>query len=562
MKASETPRVSTFRNRVAKSSWPQTPAARETQKAIANPIAAAKAIAKLRADTKLIDFIRLTWPILEPHQPLIVGWAMEAICDHLEAVSKGQIRNLLINVPPGFSKSLCTNVFWPAWEWGPQNRADLRYISWSYGAHLTKRDNERCRDLIQHPLYQALWGKRFKIKADANEKINFKTDKQGFRLASSIGGVGTGERGDRLILDDPHSVEGAESDTERQKTINWFAGTLTSRVRNPGTNPMIYNGLRINPSSTIVIMQRVHLQDVAGVIIDQGLDFEHLLIEMEYEGAKHPCRARVDAGGKPIFKGTSIGWMDPRKNDGDLADPIRYSRVVVDEQKKKMALKQGTNAVAAQFRQWPFHGSGAFFKRNDLKLVDAHTVPPSLLPDIRGWDFAASAASTADKTACVRVRLGNDGKIYVLDAKWIRGEPGAVEDFVRAVTQADGSTVRHSLPQDPGSAGKIALHHLAKHVLQGVSFMSTVEGRMSSMPSNGRLLSKQKRAEPLSSQSTHDNVRIVRGIWNEEFITELCSFPVGQFDDFVDAVVRAYDALVTLPVPSVSFSPTLHTYDS
>lgn len=552
-----TAKATTFRNREVRPS--RTPGEVVAAQAMANPRAAAKALLKLKAETKLIDFIRLTWPILEPAQPLIVGWAMEAICEHLEAVSKGQIRNLLINVPPGFSKSLCTNVFWPAWEWGPQNRPDLRYISWSYASHLTKRDNERCRDLIQHPLYQALWGHRFKLKKDSNEKVNYKTDKQGFRLASSIGGVGTGERGDRLILDDPHSVEGSESDIERQGTINWFGGTLSSRVRNPNTTPTLVDGYTIMPSSTVVIMQRVHLKDVSGVIIDNDLDFEHLLIEMEYEGAKHPARARKRDDGTMLFKGTSIGWSDPRTHDGELADPKRFPQGAVVDLKKKLLLKQGTNAVASQLRQWPYEGSGTYFKREDLKFVDAHEVPDGITDDVRGWDIAATASASADKTACVKMRFGQDGKIYIMDARWLRGDPGEVDTFIKNTCDADGPSVRHSFPQDPGSAGKIAMNHLATQVLKGVRFMSSPEG--TPISGEGRLRSKGKRAEPLSAQSSHDCVRIVRGAWNAEFIQELTDFPVAQFDDFVDAATRAYDALVTSGEMPESYAPSLYTYE-
>ena len=552
-------RVSTFRNREVR--IPFGSAQAEAQKAIANPRAAAKALMKYKAEHRLIDFIRLTWPILEPAQPLIVGWAMEAICEHLEAVTRGQIRNLLINVPPGFSKSLCTNVFWPAWEWGPQNRPDLRYISWSYSHHLTKRDNERCRDLIQHPMYQALWGDRFKLKKDSNEKVNYKTDRQGFRLASSIGGVGTGERGDRLILDDPHSVQGAESDTERQNTINWFGGTLSSRVRNPNITPTVVDGFHIQPSSTVVIMQRVHLRDVSGVILDSDLDFEHLLIEMEYEGARHPARARKHPEtGASLFKGTSIGWTDPREQTGEvLADPKRFPATAVADLKKKLLIQQGTNAVASQLRQWPYEGGGTFFKRDDLKFVDLCDVPDGAVDDVAGWDIAATASATADKTAVVHMRLGVDGKLYILNVDYTRSEPGEVDTFITKKCAEYGPSTRHSFPQDPGAAGKVAMNHLARHVLKGVRFVSSPEG--TPVSGEGRLRSKGKRAEPLAAQAAHDCVRLVRGTWNAEFIQELIDFPVGQFDDFVDAATRAYDALVMSGENPESYAPTLHTYE-
>jgi predicted phage terminase large subunit-like protein len=559
-----------------------------------NPRAAAQALAKYRAETSLIDFTRLCWKVIEPGNPLRVGWAMCAIAEHLEAVSKGQIRNLLINVPPGFSKSLLTNVFWPAWEWGPQDRADLRYISWSYAEHLSKRDNERCRDLIKHPLYQALWGDRFKLKADAKEKINYKTDKLGFRLASSIKGVGTGERGDRLILDDPHSVEGGDSDADREHTLSWFAGTMTTRVRNANPQREFVDGVWVNPSSTVIIMQRVHRRDISGLIIDQGFPFEHLLIEMEYEGAAHPRRSHT--GWRP----SSIGYVDPRAarvaaitselekrheefertqstfrvasdatletaervasdeerertwwhvfgetwgkvalDRASLADPVRFTRAATEEAKDRLRHKRGSNAVASQFRQWPHEGTGMLFRREDFRFCgpgdDVETLPPPGRDDCRGWDLAASDNAGADATATVKLRMDADGRIFVLHAEAVRKSPAGVEDYIRDTLRGDGVDVVQSFPQDPGSAGKHVVNFIARKIAHGHKFRSSPEFKK-----------KTVRAEPIASQvqTPHRNVYIVRGAWNAAFISELEEFPHGLHDDLVDAVARAYDALL------------------
>jgi hypothetical protein len=148
---------------------------------------------------------------------MVEGWPLDAICLHLEGVTFGDITRLLINVPPGFMKSLLTDVFWPAWEWGPMNMPHLRYVAFSYSDTITTRDNNKMVRLVTSPGYRQLWGDRFTMAKTGERRIDH--NMTGFKLATSVGGVGTGERGDRVILDDPHNVIQAESQLERDKTV-------------------------------------------------------------------------------------------------------------------------------------------------------------------------------------------------------------------------------------------------------------------------------------------------------------------------------------------------------
>lgn len=145
----------------------------------------------------LIRFIRYFWHVLEPATPFVDGWAMQAVCMHLEAVTRGEIKRILINVPPGFAKSLIVNCFWPAWEWGPAAKPHLRYVTFAYAAHLTERDNARFRDVVQSHEYRELWGHGFKLVEDG--KVKPSNDSKGWKFSSSIRGVGTGERGNRIL---------------------------------------------------------------------------------------------------------------------------------------------------------------------------------------------------------------------------------------------------------------------------------------------------------------------------------------------------------------------------
>ena len=103
----------------------------------------------------LHEFVVGAWHVLEPGRAFIDSWHIGAICEHLEAVSRGEIQNLLINIPPRHMKSLLVSVFWPCWEWGPQRRPDLRYINSSYASHLSIRDNVKSRTILQSGWFQA-----------------------------------------------------------------------------------------------------------------------------------------------------------------------------------------------------------------------------------------------------------------------------------------------------------------------------------------------------------------------------------------------------------------------
>src|SRR5512143_2005873 len=131
------------------------------------------------SEAKLIDFAEYIWPVVEPAIPFIRGWAISAIAEHLQAVTEGQITRLLMNVPPGFTKSLMTDVFWPAWAWGPRNMPWLRYVCASYSNHLPERDNMRCRNIVTSDRYRALWGGRFAISNEQFTKIKFAHDCNG-----------------------------------------------------------------------------------------------------------------------------------------------------------------------------------------------------------------------------------------------------------------------------------------------------------------------------------------------------------------------------------------------
>lgn len=260
---------------------------------------------------------------------------MQAICDHLEAVYTGEINRLLINVPPGFSKSMLTSVFFPSFCWA--NNPHLRFLCASHSQNLAIRDSTKMRRLIQSDWYQQRWGKEVTLTGDQNAKTKFENTKAGFREAVAAGSI-TGSRGDIVIIDDPHSVESAASEAMRASTAEWFLEAVPTRLNNPAE------------SAIIVIMQRLHEEDVSGLILDKQLGYEHLMLPMEYE-AERKCY-------------TSIGFEDPREEDGELLFPERFPAEVVERDKRVM----GPYAAAGQFQQRPSPKGGAIIKRDDWML--------------------------------------------------------------------------------------------------------------------------------------------------------------------------------------------------
>lgn len=291
--------------------------------------------AKARQQSRggLLHFIRDYWPVVEPARPLVEGWPLEAVCEHLEAVTDGEILRLLMNVPPGFMKSLLTNVFWPAWEWGPRGMPWLRYIAASYSQALTVRDNVRFRNIIMSPLYKEQWGDVFGASRDTFSVLKVANDKTGWKLATSVGGVGTGERGNRFVIDDGNSVAEAESEAVTESTNQWFTEVVPTRLNS------------LDEDVIINIQQRTSERDISGVILSKEMGYTHLMIPMEYDSARH-CR-------------TSIGWSDPRRIEGEMAWEARFSTKAVTQLKRDM----GPYAVAGQLQQTPEVRGGGIFKR-------------------------------------------------------------------------------------------------------------------------------------------------------------------------------------------------------
>ena len=291
------------------------------------------------AEESLASFVKQAWSVIEPGQEFIHGWHIDYLAAHLEAITDGVVldngeayNRLVVNIPPGTMKSLLVGVFWPAWEWGPRNMPHMRYVCASHSLDLAIRDGLRMRRLITSDWYQNRWGDRVQLTGDQNAKTKYENTATGFRQAAAAGSI-TGSRGDRVIIDDPLSVDGGNSEAILASTATWFLEAVPTRLNNPAT------------SAIVLVMQRLSEGDTSGIILDRGLaGWDHLMLPMEYD----PTRARPSL----------LGIEDPRQEDGELLFPARFSRETVERDKKIM----GPYATAGQFQQTPTPRGGGVIK--------------------------------------------------------------------------------------------------------------------------------------------------------------------------------------------------------
>lgn len=455
--------------------------------------------ADLKSCSSLSQFIQRAWPVIEPGTKYIHGWHIDAMATHLEAVAQGQIRRLIINVPPGASKSTVVGVFFPMWLWGPLARPHSRIVGVAHEQTLGVRDNLKCRRLVMSDWFQERWP--VAITGDQNEKLNFENVSTGFRSVATPSNI-TGRRGDLVIIDDPISVENANSVVEREKVNLWFAESLPTRLNHP------------EQSAIVLVMQRVHEDDPTGMILAKGWGWEHLMIPMRYE----PDRACH----------TSIGWSDPRKSTGELFFPTRFPESVVEEYEKTL----GQFAFAGQMQQRPVPREGAMFKRHWFKTVKA---APAGTRWVRYWDLAATEDQFgADPAYTVGLKMGRmpDGRFIVGDVFRLRAEGTGVRRMIRETAIADGPYCEVGGPQDPGQAGKV----------QAQDMVAMLAGFVTKfIPETG---DKITRAEPVAAQAEAGNIDVLEGDWNKTFFDEITTFPGSRFKDQVDALSGAFSRLL------------------
>ena len=259
-------------------------------------------IDRRECEESLYDFLSRAWRWIDP-SPFTMGWPIEAIAEHLQAVVDGDLTRLIINIPPRMGKSSITSVAFPAWTWAqghdsPTSGPGVQFLHASYAQQLSLRDSVKCRRLIESPWYRERWGDRFKLTGDQNTKTRFDNSRGGSRLSTSVGSALTGEGGSIIVVDDPNAAQEAFSEATIEATIEWWDGALSTRLNDPKTGAFV------------VIQQRLSEEDLTGHILSKDVgDWCHLMLPMRYE----KDRSFVN----------TLGWEDPREEEGELLWPER-----------------------------------------------------------------------------------------------------------------------------------------------------------------------------------------------------------------------------------------------
>ncbi len=417
------------------------------------------------------------------------------LIDKLEAVERGDIRRLMVMMPPGSAKSTYASILFPPWFLGREPGRTV--ILASHTADLADANSGKTLRAIGE------FGRAIALGTLSEGVQYWRTTNRGEVKAVGVGGPVTGRRADLVVIDDPvKSAEHADSETYRDKAWAWFQADLSTRLK-PG-------------GRIVLIMTRWHEDDLAGRLLQtQGDGWDVLKLEAQNTRPDDPL-------------GREIGeylWSDDAGYDfaGLLA-----------EAKAQYEADGSTRVWQSLYQQDPRPGEGALFKVAAMEALPA----PLLGRSIRAWDLAATrdvGTRDPDWTVGLRMTRTAEGRFVIDDVVRLRGGPDEVEQVIVATASRDGVGVPIDLPQDPGQAGKAQVLYLTRK-LSGY--------RVRSAPVTG---DKATRAAPLASQVNVGNVAMVTAAWNRPLIDELAGFPSAAHDDQVDAASAAFAALIARP---------------
>jgi predicted phage terminase large subunit-like protein len=332
-----------------------------------------------KAEERLGDFVRQAWKVIEG-RPFADNWHIDVICEHLEALATGQIRRLVINVPPRSTKSTIISVCFPAWCWIDDAR--WQFLTGSHNKDLAIRDAVKSRRLLDSPWFRRAWGDRFRLTTDQNQKARYENNRGGYRVVFGYGSGVTGEGGDFLLNDDPHPARSSAADFEND--AEFFDQELSTRLNDPETG-------RIG-----VIMQRLGPRDLTGHLLEQS-GWVHLMLPLEFEPERR-CH-------------TVLGPADPRTVEGQVLDPKRWPLKTIADMKVHL----GAHGAAGQLQQRPVPKGGGQIKLADFQEFIEPPARHLWLRSMEFWDTAGTDTKKSSHWAGLYMVQTQDMHLWLMD---------------------------------------------------------------------------------------------------------------------------------------------------
>ncbi len=508
-----------------------------------------------KARRSFAEFVRQAWPIVRPGDPIRWGWHIDVICEHLEAVHRGEIRKLLITICPGSAKSLLVEIFWPAWMWA--NDPTRQLVCLASDGMLALRDANRNRDLIRSDWYRRAFAEGatpWSMSASQDAKGYFENTAKGFRYSAGVDGSVTGWRGHGVVMDDLLQSKDTLSKPARDAAIYALDNTIPSRINDPAKGFFV------------MVQQRLCVGDPADWAIAQG-DYEHVNLMTEFVAARRAITYHtVPANGVPAHRAEF--WRDPRTTEGELLFPSLFPPSVIAEAKKK------PEAYAAQHQQDPMPPGGGMFKIADWRFwrkvdatepvrrpVGAYEGAARVLP-AKFDEIAVSCDATfgSKSSSASRVSIIVGGKIggdrYLLERVWDRMDFDETERALLGVFKR-WPTARVKIIENkafgPGLASRLKGKRPRTDYDDGQPIAGIVEGDPNS-------LNKEQRAnEQLPYQRGGNCYLPEHAPWLADWITEHALFPgpCHLGNDDVDAwsqLLKHFESAAFVFLPPASLS--------
>ena len=448
-----------------------------------DPVAVLNAI--LRTD--LSSFIQRSFATVAPGSAYQHNWHIDAIAYQLERVARGENTRLIITMPPRSLKSIAASVAFPAWLLGLDPR--MRILAVSYAEGLSEKHALDCLKVIEAPWYRACFPAT-RIAKGRGGRADFETTKGGGRFSTSIGGTVTGRGGDIIVLDDPHKPEEAMSEVKRQQVIDWYRTTLLSRLNDPMSGPIV------------LIQQRVHEADLAGVLLEQG-DWQHLDLQAIAEEPVEICLGR-----RGVIQ----------REEGHLFHPQRLPRDLLERLRQEL----GSYVFAAQYQQRPAPLEGGLVKWNWFKTyVDLPVQHPGD-QIVQSWDTASKADEANDYSVCT-TWLVRGADAWLVDLYRARLE---YPDLRKCICD---EAARHKatsvLIEDAGSGTQL-IQELKRTTRLNVIGIRPKDDKATRLMAVTPSIEAGRTAIPAEAP------------WLADFRRELTFFPNGKFDDQVDSLTQ------------------------